>query len=168
MFTFTAPYSLKVEKSKGSKSPIPWYKADQALDFIASHGLGVRAVGAALSISSHNMPALHFGSLHSQNNGFSRISRIFSFAQMNPSAARRRAAAAAVVVGCMLKVLCTAGVLVEDAAEAHRKATAGGAISKVEPVTLKDEATGTEQVVSEVHLYGDVVLRFVSGSYQVR
>lgn len=55
----------------------------------------------------------------------------------------------------------------EDAAQAHQKATANGAVSRVEPVTLKDEASGTEQVVSEVHLYGDVVLRFVSGSYKV-
>ena len=61
-----------------------------------------------------------------------------------------------------------AGVLVEDAAEAHQKATAHGAVSVVEPVKLRDEASGTEQVVSEVNLYGDVVLRFVSGSYQVR
>ncbi len=63
---------------------------------------------------------------------------------------------------------CVAGVLVEDAAEAHQKATAHGAVSVVEPVKLRDEASGTEQVVSEVNLYGDVVLRFVSGSYQVR
>lgn len=102
VFSFTAPYSPNIEKSKESKCPVPWYKADQALHFIASHGLGVRAVG----------------------------------------------------------------VLVEDAADAHNKATANGAISRLEPVTLKDEETGTEQVVSEVLLYGDVILRFVSGSYQ--
>ncbi len=60
-----------------------------------------------------------------------------------------------------------AGVLVEDAADAHEKATANGAVSRLEPVTLKDEESETEQVVSEVLLYGDVVLRFVSGSYQV-
>ncbi len=64
--------------------------------------------------------------------------------------------------------MAVAGVLVEDAADAHQKATANGAISRLEPAKLKDEETGTEQVVSEVLLYGDVVLRFVSGSYQVR
>ncbi len=60
-----------------------------------------------------------------------------------------------------------AGVLVEDAAEAHRQATAHGARSALEPQTLRDEASSTEQVVAEVELYGDVVLRFVSGSFQV-
>ena len=55
----------------------------------------------------------------------------------------------------------------EDAAEAHKQATSHGARSALEPTTLKDEATSTEQVVSEVELYGDVVLRFVSGSFQV-
>lgn len=55
----------------------------------------------------------------------------------------------------------------EDAAEAHRQATSHGARSALEPTILKDEATSTEHVVSEVELYGDVVLRFVSGSFQV-
>ena len=59
------------------------------------------------------------------------------------------------------------GVLVEDAAEAHKQATAHGARSALEPSTLQDEASGTEQVVAEVELYGDVVLRFVSGSFKV-
>lgn len=54
-----------------------------------------------------------------------------------------------------------------DAADAYAKATANGAIGKLEPTPLRDEATGTQQLVSEVHLYGDVVLRFVSGSFQV-
>ena len=36
------------------------------------------------------------------------------------------------------------------------------------PLTLHDEATGTSQCVAEVKLYGDVVLRFVSGSYKVQ
>jgi len=60
-----------------------------------------------------------------------------------------------------------AGVLVQDAAEAHKQATLHGARSVLEPTTLKDEASSSEQVVSEVELYGDVVLRFVSGSFQV-
>ena len=36
------------------------------------------------------------------------------------------------------------------------------------PTTLADAASGTEQTVAEVALYGDVVMRFVSGSFQVR
>jgi 4-hydroxyphenylpyruvate dioxygenase len=34
------------------------------------------------------------------------------------------------------------------------------------PSTYQDAATGTEQVVAEVKLYGDVVMRLVSGSFQ--
>lgn len=37
----------------------------------------------------------------------------------------------------------------------------------MEPTLLEDEASNTEQMVAEVQLYGDVVLRFVSGSFQV-
>ena len=64
-------------------------------------------------------------------------------------------------------LIADSGVLVEDAAEAHRQATSHGAKSALKPKMLKDEASGTEQVVAEVELYGDVVLRFVSGSFQV-
>ncbi|CAL5218591.1 g286 [Coccomyxa viridis] len=102
VFAFTAPYSQRIEKTKESKVPCPWYRPEDGLKFIEAHGLGVRAVG----------------------------------------------------------------VLVEDAAEAHRQATAHGARSALEPQTLRDEASSTEQVVAEVELYGDVVLRFVSGSFQ--
>ena len=55
----------------------------------------------------------------------------------------------------------------EDAAEAHRQATSHGARSALEPTVLSDEASATHQTVSEVELYGDVVLRFVSGTFKV-
>ncbi len=45
---------------------------------------------------------------------------------------------------------------------------ANGGIGVLPPTTLRDDATGTEQVVSEVVAYGDVVLRYVSGSFQVQ
>ena len=63
-------------------------------------------------------------------------------------------------------LLCGAGVLVSDAAAAYRIAVQNGAVSAAEPVTLTDKATGQEQTVAEVKLYGDVVLRLVSGSFQ--
>lgn len=69
--------------------------------------------------------------------------------------------------GVLLTGAAYAGVLVEDAAEAHRQATAHGARSVLEPKVLEDEASSTEQVIAEVELYGDVVLRFVSGSFPV-
>lgn len=55
-----------------------------------------------------------------------------------------------------------------DAAEAYTISTAHGAEAVLAPVTLRDEASGQELVVSEIKAYGDCVLRFVSGSFQVR
>jgi hypothetical protein len=46
VFAFTAPYSRKAAQvATDSKSPFPQYDQQQALDFIAVHGLAVRAVG---------------------------------------------------------------------------------------------------------------------------
>ncbi|KAK9818981.1 hypothetical protein WJX81_007343 [Elliptochloris bilobata] len=58
------------------------------------------------------------------------------------------------------------GVLVEDARLAYATAVANGARGVLPPRELADGATGTSQAVAEVALYGDVVLRFVSGSFQ--
>ncbi|GAB4813284.1 hypothetical protein N2152v2_000330 [Parachlorella kessleri] len=58
------------------------------------------------------------------------------------------------------------GVRVEDAAEAYRMATANGGIGVTEPQTLTDGASGQEMVVSEIQLFGDCLLRFVSGGFQ--
>lgn len=59
------------------------------------------------------------------------------------------------------------GLLVDDAREAYTVATANGGVGVLAPLELKDEASGSSQVISEVKLYGDVVMRFVSGSFQV-
>ncbi|KAK9817847.1 hypothetical protein WJX72_003032 [[Myrmecia] bisecta] len=58
------------------------------------------------------------------------------------------------------------GIAVGDAQKAYEAATANGAIGVLPPTTLEDAESGTPQVVAEVQLYGDVVLRFVSGSFQ--
>ncbi len=52
VFAFTAPYSQRIEKTKESKVPCPWYRPEDGLKFIEAHGLGVRAVGKP-------QPALH-------------------------------------------------------------------------------------------------------------
>lgn len=36
------------------------------------------------------------------------------------------------------------------------------------PTVLHDHETSTEQTIAEVLLYGDCILRFVSGSYKVQ
>lgn len=62
----------------------------------------------------------------------------------------------------------SAGVLVEDARQAHDVSVAHGARSVLPPQELADAASGTAQVVAEVALYGDVVLRYISGTFQAR
>ena len=45
-FVFTAPYSRQAWKSSPpSKTPLPHYDQHQAHEFVAKHGLAVRAVG---------------------------------------------------------------------------------------------------------------------------
>lgn len=57
------------------------------------------------------------------------------------------------------------GVCVGDAREAFDISVAHGAVPVCPPVELDDPTSGTKQVLSEVKLYGRVVLRFVSGDY---
>ncbi len=59
-------------------------------------------------------------------------------------------------------------MLVEDARAAYEIAVANGARGALAPQLLHDAASHTSQTVAEVALYGDVVLRFVSGSFQAR
>lgn len=54
------------------------------------------------------------------------------------------------------------GIEVEDAKHAYETSTSHGAIGVQEPTLLEDLATGEKCTVSEIVLYGDVVLRFVS------
>lgn len=57
------------------------------------------------------------------------------------------------------------GLLVEDSKRAFEVATQHGATAVQGPVTLVDDQSSTSFTVSEVSLYGDVVLRFVSGDF---
>ncbi len=66
------------------------------------------------------------------------------------------------------EVVVFAGVLVADAKQAFEASTANGAIAVQPPTVLRDEADGSQQTIAEVSLYGDCVLRFVSGDHQVR
>jgi 4-hydroxyphenylpyruvate dioxygenase len=97
VFTFTAPYSSKIDQST-TKMPHPGYKSSEARAFIESHGLAVRAVGISVS----------------------------------------------------------------DAAEAFHISVANGAVPVLKPQLLTDESKGGKVLISEVKLYGDVVLRYIS------
>ncbi|KAG2434438.1 hypothetical protein HYH02_012268 [Chlamydomonas schloesseri] len=58
------------------------------------------------------------------------------------------------------------GLLVDDAKVAYEVSVAHGAKGVLAPLELKDEESGTSQVIAEVLLYGEVVLRYVSGSFK--
>ena len=58
------------------------------------------------------------------------------------------------------------GIEVEDARHAYEQSVANGARSALTPTVLQNPADGTEQTIAEIELYGDCVLRFVSGSYK--
>lgn len=58
------------------------------------------------------------------------------------------------------------GLLVSDANQAYRASLENGGKGVLAPLVLKDEETGESSTISEVSLYGDVVLRYVSGSYK--
>lgn len=57
------------------------------------------------------------------------------------------------------------GIKVGDASEAYHVSVKNGAVGVLEPKTLTDKDTGKSLVFSEVKLYGDVVIRWVSGDY---
>lgn len=57
------------------------------------------------------------------------------------------------------------GITCGDAAEAYRVGTANGAVGVLEPVTLVDRYSGKTKVISEVKLFGDVVIRWMSGDF---
>lgn len=59
------------------------------------------------------------------------------------------------------------GLLVDDATDAYNVSVANGA-KGVRPPTRLDDGGGGAAVVSEVLVYGDVVLRYISGKWQVR
>jgi hypothetical protein len=56
---------------------------------------------------------------------------------------------------------------VDDAAEAFRISTSRGGDPVSPPWTRTDAASGTSCTCAEIRLYGDCVLRFVSGGFQV-
>lgn len=60
------------------------------------------------------------------------------------------------------------GIVVDDAAEAFAICTRNGGVPVAAPVTRADPATGASLTWAEVKLYGDCVLRFVSGDFEVR
>jgi 4-hydroxyphenylpyruvate dioxygenase len=57
------------------------------------------------------------------------------------------------------------GILVEDAKKAYDISIQNGAIGILEPKILKDLQTNKQQIISEVKLYDDVVLRYLSGTF---
>lgn len=57
------------------------------------------------------------------------------------------------------------GIQVGDAAEAFTVSVANGAVPLLAPQTLTDKVTGEVCVMSEVKMFDDAVLRYISGNY---
>ncbi len=73
-----------------------------------------------------------------------------------------------VVCVCSIHHYHNTGILVDDAAEAHAVSVQHGAVSVTPPTLLQaPDSPDKSQMVAEVLLYGDVVLRYVSGTYEV-
>ena len=62
---------------------------------------------------------------------------------------------------------CVVGIVVEDAQEAFDIAVQNGG-KPMHPPSVLQASDGQQSVMAEVHMYGDVVMRFMSGSFQVR
>ncbi|KAF1791098.1 Glyoxalase/Bleomycin resistance protein/Dihydroxybiphenyl dioxygenase [Phytophthora cactorum] len=58
------------------------------------------------------------------------------------------------------------GILVGDAKAAYEISVQNGGVGVQEPHTLTDKKSGKTTIVSEVKLYGDVVIRWVSGDFE--
>lgn len=57
------------------------------------------------------------------------------------------------------------GIKVADAAESFARSVANGAFPVLAPVELLDRTTGKSQTISEIKMFGDVVIRWVSGEF---
>ena len=57
------------------------------------------------------------------------------------------------------------GIIVKDAKEAHDISVANGAISILPPTELHDEKHASSMILSEIKLYGDTVIRWISGDF---
>ncbi|ETI53876.1 4-hydroxyphenylpyruvate dioxygenase [Phytophthora nicotianae P1569] len=58
------------------------------------------------------------------------------------------------------------GILVGDAKAAYESSVQNGGVGVLKPHTLTDKESGKTTTVSEVKLYGDVVIRWVSGDFE--
>ena len=56
-------------------------------------------------------------------------------------------------------------IRVADASEAFEISTSNGAIGVLPPQSLTDKSTGATMVISEIKMFGDVVIRWLSGSF---
>lgn len=66
----------------------------------------------------------------------------------------------------MFRGTCLVGISVEDAKQAFEVAVQNGGRPVSQPAVLQGP-DGQKSVISEVEMYGDVVMRFMSGSFQV-
>ncbi|WIA39445.1 hypothetical protein OEZ86_005546 [Tetradesmus obliquus] len=153
VFTFTAPYSRKCAAAAPSSSePLPDYDQQQAFEFICTHGLAARAVGLQVGDAAQAYEV-------SVANGAKGV---------RPPTKLEDGGGCAVVS----EVLLYGDVVLRYISGKWQRQVAGAS----EPTTAHEEGTApavlavtfvlVSAVVSEVLLYGDVVLRYISGKWQ--
>ncbi len=57
-------------------------------------------------------------------------------------------------------------IIVDDATVAYNVSTANGAVGILEPTTIIDKTTNESSIVSETKLFGDTVIRWLSGNFK--
>jgi len=136
-FIFTAPYSRQAAPADSAPA-VPSYKQDDIYAFVNKHGLAVRAVGEVNS--------RHYGQ--------------YCAFDCDAQTEHKNLAAQS-------GNLCpAAGISVEDAKQAFEVAVQNGG-KPVHPPSVLKSSDGQESVMAEVHMYGDVVMRFMSGTFKV-
>eukprot|EP00798_Chlamydomonas_sp_ICE-L_P025336 gene25336-10993_t len=153
VFTFTAPYSKLAAARAASAAaaqgavhaalPFPQFDPQTAYDFLNCHGLAVRAVAPAAAFAVQ-------GAVHAY----------LPFPQFNPQTAYD-------ILNSHGLAVRAEGLLVDDADDAFQQSVANGALPVLPPYKSIDATSGQEQTISEVSLYGDVVLRYVSGQFEL-
>ena len=166
-FVFTAPYGRSFTKIEGKEKalpPHPGYDQEQANNFIAGEVSLLPTCQPYQSVSfvitDFQMPDLNYSeairhqySYHEQN--YNEATKIISLQYDDLFMINTDHGLAVRAIA----------IRVADAEVAYSISTKNGAIGIFAPHTLIDHETGKSMVVSEIKMFGDVVIRWVSGEF---
>ena len=143
----------ELKPQRDASCPLPGYNPQAASAFIQRHGVSVAAIGAIQT---------------SERRTTTQELTCVNLFILTRCVEHQRARFNTECLTATRTHVPHAGVRVNDAAAAFHVSVARGAAAVLPPVTLTDTATGTSLVVAEILAYpgGDVVLRFVSGTFE--